>query len=352
MTTEIEVAIVGCGRISDLHARAYLDHPRARLSAICDPDPDVLAARGEAWGVPADRRFTALAELLAVRDLDLVDVCVPHHLHEEVALAVIASGRHLSLQKPMALTLESADRIVTAAEDAGVVLKVFENWVFHEPVQRAKQVIEAGEIGDVLAVRMKSHSGFSPTMWPVPAATQEWRLDPDRCGGGPLVFDDGHHKFATAWYLAGPAQRVYADVGAWQGSAIDSPSVVTWRHGSDCIGILEVVYAPQTLVTTRYYAQDDPVEVTGTAGTLWIRGGHGRLLDAPALSVYRDGRVVDHHGLQTDWGMSFRASGMAFVDVLLDGGTPCLTGREGREVLAFALAAQESARRGRPVDPL
>jgi len=351
MTDIINIAIVGCGRISDLHAAAYLNHPHAQISAICEPNADARAQRGDAWRIPIERRFENVDDMLAADGIDVVEVLVPHHLHEEVALKVIASGRHLSLQKPMAMDVDQADRIIQAARDGGVVLKVFENFVFYPPVVLAKDLVDAGEIGDVLSVRLKSHSGYSPNMWEIPKQTSAWRLDPSTCGGGPLVFDDGHHKFAIAWHLAGRAQRVMSDIGSWEGTAIDSPSNVMWRHENGAIGSLEVVFAHDTLINTKYYAQDDQVEITGTKGVIWVRGGHGRLTDAPPVSLYAGGIVRDFVDVERDWGVSFIRSGQHFIDALLSGQAPYLTGEQGRDVLAFTLAAQESGSTGCAVDP-
>ena len=114
----------------------------------------------------------------------------------------------------MALSVAEADEMIGAAERAVVIFKVFENFIFYPPVQRAKALIEAGEIGNPLTIRIKSNYGTSPTMWDVPDATWAWRFNPDKCGGGPLVFDDGHHKSALAWYFMGLAEEVHAWIGA------------------------------------------------------------------------------------------------------------------------------------------
>ncbi len=82
-----------------------------------------------------------------------LEILVPHHLHEDLAVQAAAAGKHISLQKPMALDVAQADRIIAAARDAGVTLKVFENFVFYPPIQRARDLIDAGEIGDVLSIR-------------------------------------------------------------------------------------------------------------------------------------------------------------------------------------------------------
>ena len=346
MNDMIRVAIVGCGRISDLHAAAYLEHPNAEITAICEPDEAVRNLRGDAWGVAPEHRYATVAELLASADVDMVEVLVPHHLHEEVAAQVMSAGKHLSLQKPMTMSVESATRLIQSAKEAGIVFKVFENFIFYPPIERAKSIIDAGEIGDVLSIHMRSHSGFSPTMWEIPQATAAWRMDPETCGGGPLVFDDGHHKFAVGWYLGGRPTSVQADIGFWQETPIDSPSNVIWRYESGAIGSLEVVYAPDTELQGNYYAQDDTMVITGTRGVIWVRGGHGQLTDESAVSVYVDGVLRHENDMDRDWGTSFVRSGQHFIDALVDGTEPLLTGEQGREVLAITLAAQEAGASG------
>jgi predicted dehydrogenase len=210
---ELRVGCIGTGRISDLHALEYLANDRARIVAVCDVDPGLAQQRGQAWEVPGDRVFVDYRDLLSLPEVDLVEILLPHHLHYQATLDAAAAGKHISLQKPMALTVAEADEMIAAARDAGVIFKVFENFIFYPPVQRAKALIEAGEIGDPLTIRIKSNSGTSPTQWEVPISAWAWRFTPEQCGGGPLVFDDGYHKFSLAWFFMGPTEEVHAWIG-------------------------------------------------------------------------------------------------------------------------------------------
>ncbi|MFC5187243.1 Gfo/Idh/MocA family protein [Actinomadura harenae] len=345
----IRLGIIGCGRISDLHAQAYLDHPGATITAVADTDPGNLATRGAAWGVPESARHQDYRDLLARSDVDAVEVLVPHHLHAPITLDAMNAGKHVSLQKPMALSMDDATTMVKAGHDLGVTFKVFENFVFYPPVVRARELIENGEIGELLSIRVKSNPGWSPTAWDVPAAASAWRIDEAKCGGGPLVFDDGHHKFAIAWYFLGLADRVHAFIGSTMDGLLDAPSMVSWTHPDGQVGSLEVVYSPDLQLHTEQYAQDDRVEITGTRGVIWITRGHGRMLDVPPVILYRDGETRGFSDMPTGWETSFLNSGRHFVDALLGGTAPSLTGEEGRDVLSFALAAQESSRTGGPV---
>ena len=349
---ELRVGFIGAGRISDLHALEYLANDRARIVAVCDVDPEIARARGEKWGVPADHIFTDYHDLLALPEVDLVEILLPHHLHRQATLDAAAAGKHISLQKPMALSVKEADEMIAAAEKAGVIFKVFENFIFYPPVMRAKALIEAGEIGDPLTIRIKSNSGTSPNMWDVPNAAWAWRYKKDECGGGPLVFDDGHHKFSLAWYFMGLAEEVHAWIGETEiqpGFILDSPAIVSWKFPNNRFGSLEAVSSSELVMDTNHYAQDDRIEVTGTKGVLWITRGHGKMMDVPPVVVYRDRKVYAHSDMPVGWEHSFINSTRHFIDAYFAGQSPSLTAWEGREILRFALAAQESARSGQAV---
>ena len=348
----LRVGFIGAGRISDLHALEYHQNERAQLTAVCDIDSEGANRRAAEWNVPSNRVFTNHQELLSLPDLDLVEILLPHHLHHPVTLDALAAGKHVSVQKPMALSLAQADEMIAAAQTADRTLQVYENFIFHPPVVRAKALIEAGEIGDPLTIRIKSNAGFSPTAWHVPLAAWAWRFNPEFCGGGPMLFDDGHHKFALAWHFMGLAEEVHAWIGEMElmpGRVLDTPAIVSWKFPNNRFGSLEVVYSPQLQIDTRYYAQDDRVEITGTRGVIWINGGHGRLTDAPPVALCRDGRTRTFDDIPTGWEQSFIHATRHLVDALHDGGPPCLTGPEGRTILRSLLAAQQSAGAGQAV---
>ena len=349
---KLRVGFIGTGRISDLHALAYLDDERAEIAAVCDRNLELARARGRQWDVPDHRIFSNYEDMLALEDIDLVEILLPHHLHYQATLDTAAAGKNISVQKPMALSVAQADEMIDAAKAAGVILKVYENFIFYPPVQRAKALIDNGEIGDPLTIRIKSNSGVSPTEWDVPASAQAWRLNPDECGGGPLVFDDGHHKFALGWHFMGMADAVHAWIGSTElgtDMMLDAPAIVSWKFPGNRYGSLEAVYSPELVLDTRHYAQDDRVEITGSKGVIWITRGHGKMMDVPPVIMYRDRRTRAFSDMPVGWEHSFINSTRHFIDAWFAGDPPQLTGEDGRDVLRFALAAQESARTGQAV---
>ena len=346
------VGFLGTGRISDLHALAYRDTSAAQVVALCDRDPELARKRGEAWGLSGVAIHGDAESLLARPDVDLVEILLPHHLHVPVALQALAAGKMVSLQKPMATSLAEADRLVAAVEAAGRPFRVFENFLFYPPVLRARELVEQGAIGTPVSIRIKSHSGTSRTAWPVPEAASRWRQNRAESGGGPLVFDDGHHKFALAWHFMGMAEEVHAFIGRMRGPdglVRDAPSVISFRFPGNRVGSLEVVHSPGMELESRYYAQDDRVEITGTEGVLWISGGHGRLADTPPLVVYRDGAFTTMADMATGWEQSFLQASRHFLTCLAEDRPAMLSARDARRVLRFALAAEESGRSGEVV---
>ena len=349
----IGVRIIGCGRIFDLHMRGYEGREDAAVLAVADVSEEKRCQRAERYGIP--KHYDDYRHLLEDNDIDLVEILTPHHLHREMALAAAAAGKHISLQKPPALSVAEMDDIMAAAERAGVTLRVYENFVFYPPIVKARQLIEEGAVGQPLNIRMRSVGGSAAGGWEVPLEAWAWRVDERTCGGGPFVFDDGYHKFSIALYLLGEVEKVFCWMEALplgEGRCVDAPSICIWKHkaGSQ-FGSIDFTWAYDLYIKSDYYSADDRVEVTGTEGIIWVTRGHGNMLDIPPLLLYREGKLTAFTDLEADWGASFRDATRHLLDSLREGSAPRLTPEEGRRVLQFALAALTSAREGREVCP-
>jgi predicted dehydrogenase len=349
----IRVAIVGCGRISDLHELGYRGRQDARIVAVCDTNRKRARAQARAWGV--DVVYTDYSKLLVDPEVDLVELLVPHHLHAGMAVAACQAGKHVSVQKPMALTVAEADQMIAAAGRAGVVLRVYENFVFYEPHVRARQMIEAGEIGEPQMIRLHVNTGTRDTAWKVPLSAWMWRFDERRCGGGPLIFDHGYHLFSLARYLMGEVERVYAWIDrspVVPTQYLDAPATIMFQFKTPRrYGVLDFAHTPNMVIESLYYADDDRVEVIGDRGILFVNRCTARTVDLPELILFRDGGTTPIEVERVEWHDSFVACTHHLIDVLKKGGQPVLDGPTGKAVLQFTLAAHISAREGREVRP-
>jgi predicted dehydrogenase len=347
----LRVGIVGLGRIYDLHVLGHRDNPRSEVVALCDHSSDRLAERLVEW--PEAQLLTDLDDLLAL-DLDVVDVLVPTPAHCDVVCKVLEAGHHVNVQKPMAMTLAEADRMIDAARRAGRTLRVMENFVFYEPLRRLKEVVESGVIGEPVGFAMKM-VGTGLGGWDVPLDTWMWQMDMARTGTGILTFDDGWHKYAVARWLFGPVRTVLAWVGRTDlgaGYVMDAPATIAWEHDSGLRGVFDITLAPDMVMNSDYYSNDERFDVTGKRGFVRVNHCTAHGLQQPALEVYADGVLTGYHALDDDWASSFRDSTRHAVDALWEGRVDDLLfgPEDAREILAFALSAYESTERAGPVD--
>jgi predicted dehydrogenase len=349
----VRVGFVGGGRIAELQCLGWREHPQAEIAAICDPDPVVRARRAAEWGA---RPYARLEEMLGDDGIDAVEILTPHQLHAEQAIAALAAGKHVSLQKPPARDLAELDRVAAAARSARGSFRVFENFMWYPPHRLARELVEAGEIGDVLSVRILTAAGRlgAGQGWEVPPESTRWRADPALCGGGMITFDHGYHCFQLGrLYVPDPVETVHAFINLVTlpgGGLVDAPAIITWRYaGMPRFGSWEVVASLELDVRSQYYVSDDRLELRGSKGVIWVNRCTGKLLEEPPVVLYRAGETRAFHGIDADWAASFRAGTRDFIDAILAGRQSPLDVSEARATLAFALAAQLSARERREV---
>jgi predicted dehydrogenase len=352
----IRVAIVGCGRISDLHQLGYRGREDARIVAVCDTHKAHARKKAREWGV--EKVYSDYQQVLNDREVEAVELLTPHHLHCEMTVQAAQAGKHISVQKPMALCVSEADEMIAAANNAGVVLRVYETFVYYAPAMRAKEMIEAGEIGEVRAVRMHVNSGTADTAWDVPLSSWLWRFNEKQCGGGPLVFDHGYHLFSLGYLLGGAVEKVFAWIDqtpvreAGGIVKIDAPAMIIFQYkAARCYGQLDIEHTPKMRIHSEYYADDDRIEVIGEKGILFINRYTAKTVDLPPLMLFKDSKTEAVPVEGVEWHDSFIAATQDFIEKLKTGGQPRLDGPTGKAVLQFTLAALQSAASGREVRP-
>jgi predicted dehydrogenase len=132
-------------------------HPHVELAAVVDPQPDAREWAGETLGLPAERRFAALPEALAASDVPGVVITTPPETHRGLVLAALAAGRHVLLEKPLAVTMDDAREVVAAARRAGRLVVVTQQYRFRPAARVARGLMREGAIGELLAVRASFH---------------------------------------------------------------------------------------------------------------------------------------------------------------------------------------------------
>jgi predicted dehydrogenase len=313
-----QVALAGCGAMGEIVARTvYL--ALGGLAAAIDPDPARAATVAELTGA---RPFPSLAEARRSVDIDAVDVRVPHHLHAAVVKDAIAVGCHVLVEKPFATTLSDAHEMISAAEDAGLVLAVAENYPHMRAVLDAKAVLDTGRIGDVVALR-------STRAYQVGGV---WVRDGWRHGRGPssgILLDQGTHQVSLLRCLGGPVEAV--------GAVGDSDTVaLTLRMSSGVTAQAMLAWsAPGP-------AAQAEATVLGTGGRLDVvvdydadEGGCHVWTPVGTERTGKENYYDSHRLMVEDW-----------LGAIRTGRAPVVPGGEGLADLAVVLAAAESLEHG------
>lgn len=321
------VGVIGLGEIGQFHVRGYERSPGARVVAVTDLDAGLREQTASAVGDGATAH-ASIAALLADAQVEVVSICLPHHLHLPVALEAIAAGKQLLVEKPLALTVAECDQIVAAAEAAGVTVGVQHNQLFYGAHARALELIAAGAIGRPVHVRLRLGIG---------GKLDGWRADPKAVGGG-LLFDAGVHRFYMARALFGEVAEVRALVDRGLDVGEDA-AVVALRFENGALGVIDAGYhCPPG-------AFDDAIEIAGSDGMLYLSGCEAEFegfRTGPALRRY-DGAWHDERVPQGDWADSVAASIDAFVRALAAGEEPPVTAADGRRVVELIHLAYASA---------
>lgn len=337
----INFAILGCGRIARRHAdllgKGVIGG--ARLVAVCDTDARRMDAFASQYGVPG---FTRLDEMLAMPGIDAVAVLTPSGTHAEHAIAVARSGRHVVVEKPMALRLQDADRMIAEAEAAGVRLFVVKQNRFNVPVRKAREALDAGRFGKLVLGTVRVRWCRTQAYYDQDAWRGTWAQD-----GGVIANQASHHVDMLSWFM-GPVESVHArSATALVDIEAEDTAVATLRFRNGALGVVEATGA------TRPSDLEGSLSVLGSGGTVEIGGfavnkiRHWQFVDEQP----GDASVMGEFSVNPPnvYGFGHQAYYEHVVDCLANGTPALVDGREGRGSLELVAAIYESMASGREV---
>ena len=367
----LNVGFIGLGAISHENVLGYLDAEDTAIVAVCDPDEAVAGQWLKKWNLPGARFYRNYEEMLAQERLDLVEILTPHHLHCAQAIKCAeAQVKGISLQKPMAISLFEADQIINACKKNNVKLKVYENFVFYPVYLKAKELIDQGLLGELMSIRINTMAGLREgAAWPWCWSPTSWRTELATAGVGPLVGDDGYHKFSLARWFMG---RDFEKVSAWidPDTPLDAPALIRakfkpWPGDSPKYAQIDFSFSTRMALACDFWL-DDFVEIVGEQGIMWINqcsaAGNRDFFKGcemskspvfPPIAVFVDGKVTTYLEEllpeERNWSTSFIGSTKQFIDALKEGGEPIYTGEEGKEIQRYVIAAYVSAQEKRDI---
>jgi UDP-N-acetyl-2-amino-2-deoxyglucuronate dehydrogenase len=333
--------IVGAGVIAAWHADAIALLPGAALVAVTDVAPGAAVAFAAARGCAAEPDLSAL---LARDDIEVVCVCVPSGLHAQVGARAAKAGKHLVVEKPIDVSLDAADRLIEAAQAAGVALTVISQHRFDPGLVELRQLLGAGALGRLVLGEASTKWYRSQAYYDSAAWRGTYAMD-----GGSLMNQGIHYVDLLRWCM-GPVAEVTA-VCSTQAHQIEveDTSLAIVRFASGAAGTI-------LSSTAAFPGFPQRLEITGTEGTITVEDGQivrGALRadagDGPEIPPLLEGGrsgAADPAALEVASHAAQIADLLAAVEA---GREPAVSGESAREALEIVLAVYESSRTGRAV---
>ena len=320
MGSVLSVGMIGAGNIARGHVRGIQENDNIRLAAVMD----IVAEPAESLAAENDARaYTNLDDLLNDGDVEAVHVCSIHKAHVEQVVAAAEAGKHVLVEKPMALSVAECDRMIAACERAGVVLMVGQV-MRHYPVNlKAKALIQEGAIGEVGHMIRRRYSYFNPP-------GRSWYLDLE-LGGVCVLYCFGPHEYdILPWYIDSPVVKVYAQgsesTELYKGQKDTYSAMMT--HADGAVSVLT-----QTVVT---HTSAHDTYVMGSEGSIWMTNRELKV-NGEDVELEETSRVGMPNQIRE------------FAGCCLNGTVPDANGRSVRQTMAMIEATQLSAERNEPV---
>ncbi len=334
----LKTGLIGTGLWGRMHALAFGIHPRAELVAVCDRDEARCKAFAEEFGI--SKTYRTAEELAADPEIEAISVATPDFAHLEPALAVIAAGKALLIEKPLATTVEDAETIQDAAREAGILAMVDFHNRFNPQYDTAKKKLEDGTLGEARYISMRHSNSLA-----VPLGMLSW---PEKTSS--LWFLGSHSSDLVRWLMASEAVEVYGarNYGVLRSKGLDVPDVWTYTitFANGAIGQIENAWIlPETIpgygdfrsqiIAEKgvYYTQLQAAEVN----EMYTDTTHQRLDYLTFLDI---------RGAQ--YGFTVESI-QYFVDCVLAQREPFVTLEDGVANTRILCAVEESGRAGLPV---
>jgi predicted dehydrogenase len=334
----IGIGIIGAGRICSAHATAALALPETRLAAIADVDETRVAAATQTYGC---KGYLGYEALLTDPDVDAVVIGLPHFLHREVTERSLQAGKHVLLEKPMAMTVEECDAMLAAAESAGKSLMVAHSQHYFPQNLAARELIRNGDVGTLVLANDAWYKGF----WEG-GKRPEWFLENSK-GGGMWAMNGSHMIDRLCFLLDSQVTAVKARVG--------NP---VFGLSTD-MGIAYLDFACGISATIQHLGYRDGVnrfdaEISGTEAQLKVGGDGNRAELWRSRSGTWEEMPVTTPTFPTRPGVPepspiFGAQLRDFALGLLEQREPSITAAYGRHIVQVLTACEESSTTGREV---
>ncbi|MBQ6511098.1 Gfo/Idh/MocA family protein [Methanobrevibacter sp.] len=309
----VNVGVIGVGAMGENHVRVYHKMEEANLIAVSDVSERALKKIEKKYGA---KGFTEYDDLLNDPDIEAVSVCVPTTFHHDVVMEAIKHKKHVLVEKPIAFTLNEAEEMIAAAKEAGVILATGHVERFNPAVQKAKELIDDGVIGDIV-------SAFAKRVGPLPPRIKDVGVS----------IDLAIHDLDIMNYLfEEDITQVYGTMNSsFDDSEFEDHAEIMVSFDNESTGIIEVNWL------TPYKRRE--LELTGTAGIISV--------DYIQQSIEVYGKFAQDIQIKHD--EPLKGELKSFLTSVVEEKEPEITGEDGLKALKMVIAANKSSKEHRPI---
>ena len=337
MKKEIGVCLIGAGRAGMIHARNFIANvPFARIRAVSDPFDGTREEAMKELGVSSG--YSDYREALKDPGIDAVIIATPTKFHRDICVAAAEMGKDILCEKPMAMTVEECDDMISACKKHGAKLQVAFMRRFDAGFRAAKERIDAGEIGEVVMVRSNTRGPNRP---------QPWMYDIEK-SNGPLAEVCSHDIDTLRWFTGSEYKRIYAVGGNFRcpDAAENYPDFY-----DNVIMSCEFENGMQGQIDGAQYVKygyDARVEILGTDGLITL----GQTYADSVVLFRQDKSAVATHvtGWQSLFAQAYLEEDRHFVDCILNDKSPAVTGHDGKMAVKVVIEGNRSIREHRIID--
>lgn len=335
---KVKVGVIGMGRFGELHAVAYQRSQWAELTAVSSRNQEHVGQMAEKYGA---KGYTDYRELLRSPDVEAVSISVPPGAQKEIAVDAMRAGKHVLLEKPIAITMEDAMEIARTARETGVVAMVGYVERFNPSLRRTKALVKNGRIGQVYKVSSRRASKFG--------VKPDWVFSQV----GMMIHNIGHDLDIIRWMMEDDIVSVFAMGGSYLRRVEGQPDNLTvllrFRNGG--MGLIENSWT----LPSKYAMEENDlyIDIMGTEGILKVNDYDQTIsMCSEAEGYWKPGILRWPGGVHEDSGLEHYALKDEleyFLRAVRGEAEPVLTVEEAVYVLKILIAANESVRTGLPV---
>ena len=350
------IAILGCGKVAHLHAKAIQNLPNARLAGVWSRSAKSAETFAAQYSVPF---YSEVEDLIKNENISLAIVCTPHPFHREPSEKAALAGANILVEKPLASTLEDADSIIATCRKAGVKLGVISQRRWYAPVKRVKEAIEAGKIGKPVFGTINMLGWRDRNYYDADEWRGTWKME----GGGVLVNQAPHQLDILLWMM-GEIDEVF---GLWKNLnhpfiEVEDTAVAIIKFKSGAIGNIIVSNSQKPGIYGKVHVHGEngaSVGVQTDGGAMFIAGMSG-ILEPPVNDLWT---VPGEEKILEQWKAEDSAHFSSidptvfymerqiedFLGAIENNREPLVTGEDGRRTVELFTAIYRSTRDNQPV---